>query len=97
MMILHTLSASPHSNVYQDCLRIAAEDDAILLLGDGVYGAIEGEEAEAALLKCGARLFILSTHARAAGVHTFSHQFTELDMAGFVELTERYPRQLAWH
>ncbi len=96
-MILHTLSAAPGDSVYLDCLRFVGEEDALLLVGSGVYGALKGSASEAALLDCGARLFILSAHAEAAGVRDVSGLFTMLDMAGFVTLTEQYPRQLAWH
>ncbi|UTW45836.1 sulfurtransferase complex subunit TusB [bacterium SCSIO 12696] len=41
MMILHTVNKSPFSNsAYHSCLRLAAPEDVILLLEDGVYGAL---------------------------------------------------------
>ncbi|MBP6724956.1 MAG: hypothetical protein KA137_08950, partial [Halioglobus sp.] len=48
-MTLHTLNASPASAVFADCLRLLAPGDALLLLGDGVYAALEGTAARSAL------------------------------------------------
>lgn len=40
-MILHLLSRSPFtSSCLEDCMRLAAEGDQLLLLGDGVYAAL---------------------------------------------------------
>ena len=40
-MILHTISKSPLNNsAYSSCIRIAATDDAVLLIEDGVYALL---------------------------------------------------------
>jgi len=94
---LHTLSAAPASAACTDCLRLIAPGDQLLLLGDGVYAALPGTPARAALDACGARFFVLREDAVAAGIAARLDAASLVDMAGFVELTERCPRQLAWY
>ena len=96
-MVLHTLNAAPGSAAFEDCLRLAGPDDAILLLGDGVYAALPGSEAAGRLQRCAAEVLILQEDAVAAGGAIASDLSTAVDMAGFVALSERYPRQLAWY
>ncbi|MCB1676160.1 MAG: sulfurtransferase complex subunit TusB [Halioglobus sp.] len=96
-MILHTLSASPASGAFDDCLRVITADDALLLLGDGVYAGIAHSRACERLLASGARLHVLRADASAAGVLPLLEEIDVVDMDGFVALTERYPRQLAWY
>ena len=97
-MILHTLNTGPQESAFQDCLRIAAADDAILLMGDGVYGAIKSTDACSELLKTGADVYLLRADAQAAGISgQLNDQIQSVDMDGFVTLSERFPRQLAWY
>ena len=88
---MHTLGALPDTEACRDCLRLLGDDDALLLLGDGVHAA-----AAAAALD-GVALFVLAVDAAARGVTTLPDSVTEIDMAGFVELTERFSRQVAWY
>jgi len=96
-MTLHTLSASPTTAAFADCLRLIAPGDALLLLGDGVYAALPGTGPRRALGACGAALYVLHDDAAAAGVLARIDGETVVDMDGFVELSERYSRQLAWY
>jgi tRNA 2-thiouridine synthesizing protein B len=96
-MVLHTLNASPSSAAFADCLRLIAPGDALLLLGDAVYGAISGSTGRQALDTSAARLYVLQQDAAAAGVTNRVEGATLVDMDGFVELTERISRQLAWY
>ena len=91
MSTLHTLSAIPDAPTTGDCLRLLAEGDALLLLGDGVYSASLVSEVD------GIELYALSTDAFARGVSTLPDSITLVDMAGFVALTERFARQVAWY
>jgi tRNA 2-thiouridine synthesizing protein B len=93
-VILHTLSVSPRHPGFGDCLLAADTGDTILLLGDAVYAALEGSEACREMQEHSARVVALDTDVRAAGV---TSAFVSIDMAGFVALTEYYPRQLAWY
>ena len=96
-LILHTLNASPSSPAFSDCLKVLATGDAVLLLGDGVYAAIEQSEACNLLLATGAAIHVLSADAAAAGVNELPHVVCSIDMDGFVALSERFPRQQAWY
>ena len=96
-MTLHTLNASPASAAFADCLRLLAAGDALLLLGDGVYAALEGTEPRRALDASGALLHLLQPDAAAAGVLGRIGSAAVVDMDGFVELSERFVRQLAWY
>ncbi len=95
-MVLHTLNASPSSQAFAECLRLVAPDDSILLLGDGVYAAVTGTAARAQLEASGAHLHVLGPDAAAAGILEQIGSVDMLDMPGFVALSERCPRQLAW-
>ena len=96
-MTLHTLNASPASAAFANCLQLIAPGDAILLIGDGVYGALRDTPAAAQLEACGAELYVLCPDAAAAGVLERIGSTDTVDMDGFVQLTERFPRQLAWY
>lgn len=93
-MILHTLTVSPRHPAFRDCLLAADTGDTILLLGDAVYAALAESEACLEMQEHSARVVVLHTDARAAGVISV---FPSIDMPGFVALTEYYPRQLAWY
>jgi tRNA 2-thiouridine synthesizing protein B len=95
-MILHTLSAPPGSGAFRDCLSALAAEDAIILLGDGVYAALPDNPHLESLLRSGAQVHVLEFDARAAGVVVRDAGLAAIDMEGFVTLTERYPRQMAW-
>jgi len=96
-MILHTLSAPPDSNAFRDCLAVVSSQDAVLLLGDAVYAALPGNPQLAPLLATGAAIHVLAEDALAAGVTEPREGVARSDMKGFVALTERYPRQMAWY
>jgi tRNA 2-thiouridine synthesizing protein B len=96
-MILHTLNAAPSASAFSTCLDTACEGDAILLLGDGVYGAIAGSAACERLAESGAALYLLRCDAEAAGLLDRVDAGALIGMEEFVALTEHYPRQLAWY
>jgi tRNA 2-thiouridine synthesizing protein B len=96
-VVLHTLSAPPSSAAFRDCVKVAQVRDAIVLLGDGVYAALEGTEACRELQATGVELFLLRADALLAGVTQAAPSIVSIDMDGLVALTERFPRQLAWY
>ncbi len=96
-MTLHTLNCSPGSSAFADCLRFIAPGDALLLMGDGVYCAMEDTGSGRELQACGAALYVLGNDAAAAGVLARIGDITVIDMDGFVSLSEQFPRQLAWY
>jgi len=96
-VILHTLNASPASAAFRDCLRVLGEGDALVLLGDGVYAAIDGSAACRELQGSHAQLYVLEADAMLAGVTIEGTTLHTLDMDGLVALTEQFPRQQAWY
>jgi tRNA 2-thiouridine synthesizing protein B len=96
-MVLHTLNASPSSRAFAECLRLLVPGDSLLLLGDGVYAALAGTPSRAQLEASGADLKVLYPDAAAAGILAQLGDVQTVDMAGFVALSERCPRQLAWY
>ena len=94
---MHTLNASPKSAAFTDCLRVIGAGDALLLMGDGVYAAIADTDASAAIQASGVEIYVLEADTAAAGVSNLLEGATRVDMGGFVALTERFPRQQAWH
>jgi tRNA 2-thiouridine synthesizing protein B len=96
-VVLHTLSAAPSSAAFTDCVKVMQGGDAIVLMGDGVYAALEGTTACRELQDKGAELFILRADAQLAGVARVAASIVSIDMEGLVALTERFPRQLAWY
>ena len=96
-MILHTLATTPGQAAFEDCLAILSPDDAVLLLGNGVYAGINKTEAFHRLQATGAAVHILREDALAAGLTGRLDPAAMIDMEEFVALTERYPRQLGWY
>ncbi|KZX60254.1 hypothetical protein A3709_13270 [Halioglobus sp. HI00S01] len=93
-MILHTVATL---STLADCLAVAGADDSILLMGDGVYAALANSEFSQTLKASGLRIEVMESDASAAGIAQELLAFPATDMAGFVALTEEYPRQLAWY
>ena len=96
-MILHTLNASPSSAAFHDCVKVAHTGDAVVLMGDGVYAALEGTSACIELQEKNVELFILGADALLAGVTEPAAGMHSIDMDGLVSLTEKFPRQQAWY
>ena len=51
-----------------DCVNIIAKDDALVLMGDGVYAALADTDASKALQDTDAKLYVMAADALAAGV-----------------------------
>lgn len=97
-MVLHTLAKAPGQRAFRDCLALLQTDHALLLLGDGVYGALAGTAAAAELAATGTPVYVLQVDAQAAGVSgRLMPGATLVDDNGFVELSERFVRHLAWY
>jgi tRNA 2-thiouridine synthesizing protein B len=96
-VILHTLNASPTSAACRDCLALLQADDALVLMGDGVYAVLEGSAGCEELAALGIEVFVLAADARLRGVAISAPAVKAIDMEGLVELTEQYPRQQAWY
>jgi tRNA 2-thiouridine synthesizing protein B len=98
MTVLHTLSAAPSSSAYADCVRLLATGDALLLLGDAVYAAMDDTAACSRLRDTGADLYVLEADAQSAGIQgRVNKQVVSVDFDAFAALTEQFAKQQAWY
>ncbi|MGJ0192838.1 sulfurtransferase complex subunit TusB [Pantoea sp. RRHST58] len=95
--MLHTLMHSPwYSDLDTLLLLLTAEDD-LLLLQDGVLGALEGSSALSRLLTSPATLWVLTEDVIARGLSgQISAKIRPVDYTGFVTLTEKHRQQMTW-
>jgi tRNA 2-thiouridine synthesizing protein B len=72
--------------------------DALLLIGDGVYAALENTNACARLIDTGIELYVLQADACAAGILArLDERITVVSFDGFAALSESFTKQQAWH
>ncbi len=96
-MTVHTLNASPDAAAFADCLRVAAADDAIVLMGEAVYAVRRGTETFEQLISCSAKLYLLSEDANSLGMPVTNDALQAIDMAGLVQLCAEHGTQQAWY
>jgi tRNA 2-thiouridine synthesizing protein B len=96
-MVLHTLNKSPEHSAFAQCIALIDKEDALLLIGDGVYAAVPNSRAAGTLANLSAAIYVLESDAIAAGLTTLPAGVIAVSIGGFVELTEQYPRQMAWY
>lgn len=101
MWILHTVNKSPfQTNALTSALGHAASNDAVLLIEDAVYGALQGTgvskdvESKAAQGK----LYVLSADLAARGLADgrLIGGIRQIDYAGFVDLVAEHKVTQAW-
>ena len=95
MSILHTVNKSPfEKSSLETCLRIAVEGSSVLLIEDGVYGAIDGTALNGKLTDASNRLklYVLGPDLRARGLSEDSVMgcVEVVDYDGFVDLVVRH-------
>ena len=91
MSLLHTVNKSPfEKNALETCLRIAVDGSAVLLIEDGVYGAMKGTSVNGMFSGNGKQLqfFVLGPdlHARGLREEDLMDGFEVIDYDGFVDL-----------
>ncbi len=91
MSVLHTVNKSPfEKNSLETCLRIASQGSAVLLIEDGVYGAMNGTPLSGTLSDAGNRLqfYVLGPDLKARGIseHDVMEDITVVDYDGFIDL-----------
>lgn len=101
MWILHTVNKSPfETNALASALAHAATNDAVLLIEDGVYGALQGTTASKAVeAKAGqGKLFVLVPDLAARGLAKgrLIEGIKQVDYAGFVDLVAEHKVTQAW-
>jgi len=101
MSTLHTVNKSPFERCsLESCVRLAANGSAILLIEDGVYGAMKGTEKsallEGALGKV--KVYALGEDLNARGIakDKLINGVETVDYAGFVKLVCEYDTTNSW-
>jgi tRNA 2-thiouridine synthesizing protein B len=101
-MTLHTYNKSLGGGEarLQNCLRMLAPGDSLLLLEDGVYLAAQLHEGTPlrGLVPQGVTLYALNADVAARGVSgKIPEDFSGIDYAGFVQLCLSHPRVVNWN
>ena len=101
-MTLHTYNKSLDAGEarLQNCLRMLAPGDGLLLLEDGVYLASQLHAGMPArqLIPAGVSLYALGPDVEARGIFTkIPADFSHIDYAGFVQLCLAHPRVVNWN
>ena len=102
MSILHTVNKSPFtSSTLNSCLKVCTKNDGILLLEDGVFGAIQStpciQELQSAMNN-GISVFVLGADVNARGIEKKLTKGIQLtDYNKFVQLTLHYSCVQSWY
>jgi tRNA 2-thiouridine synthesizing protein B len=101
MATLHTVNKSPTDrNSLDSCIGHATKGSAVLLIEDGVYGAMKGT-VKSDLVKnamSNVTIYVLGPDLEARGIakDKLIDGIETVDYAGFVELTSKYDKSHAW-
>jgi len=101
MSILHTVNKSPFErNSLESCLKFASSGDPVLLIEDGIYGALKGTSFDAQITSAlgDQSIYVLGPDLKARG---FSEDriiegIEVVDYAGFVDLAAENDKVQAW-
>jgi len=100
MSTLHTLSTNPHSlHPIQSFIDLMGETDELLLLANGVYGALVDAEISIPLgrLREPGRLYVLKDDLLARGIPaSASLQASLISYEGFVDLVVKHQNTYNW-
>jgi len=99
--MLHTVNKSPlERNTLDSCLRLAKPGSAILLLEDGVYGALRATSTadKIAAKASDFKFYVLGPdmEARGLGGAPLVDGIEVIDYGGFVDLVAEHEVQQAW-
>lgn len=99
-MILHLVNQSPfQQQTLTSCLRFVGAEDSILLMENGVYGAIEGSPLQQELTKLAAtiNIFALSADLEARGLNKRLLSFVQtINYDTFVDLSLDHDQVCSW-
>ena len=106
-MLLHTVNKSAFDNsALGDCLAVASTDDIVLLIENGVYGALDNSPGGLAHIEnikqlsvSGTRFFVLQADCKARGLaeSDLLPAVTVVDDAGFVALAAEASAIQSWY
>ncbi len=92
--MLHTVNKSLFQNgALENCLRLARDGDAILLLEDGVYAAAAGTVKSSLIEQAVKRFAVYAIEAdlKARGLGNLIKEVRVASYGDFVDLVEKYP------
>ncbi|MDH5408850.1 MAG: sulfurtransferase complex subunit TusB [Gammaproteobacteria bacterium] len=101
MSILHTVNKSPFDrNSLESCVRLAAKGGAVLMIEDGVYGAMKGTSKSEVVSNAMNDLtfYVLGPDLKARGVDESKliDGIKVVDYNGFVNLTVENDKVQSW-
>lgn len=101
MSILHTVNKSPFErNSLEACVRLAAKGGAVLMIEDGVYGAMQGTNKSDMVSNAMKDLtfYVLGPDLKARGVdeEKLIDGVKVVDYSGFVNLTVENDKVQSW-
>lgn len=96
-MTLHLINKTPsESSALSDSLSAVSEGDALLLIENGVYAALQGYAELFTRLPGSVQCYLLEHDADARGLKQLNQEFRPIDYDGFVELSCRYGKVVSW-
>ncbi len=100
-MLLHTVNKSPFErNTLESCLRVCQDGAGILLIEDGVYGALDNTVVADLIKKRmgNIKFYVLGpdVDARGLGNQTLIDGIETVDFGGFVDLVEKHSATQSW-
>ena len=101
MTMLHTVNKSPFErNSLQSCIEHAKEGSAVLLMEDGIYGAIKGTEKSDMVSKAmgSVKFYVLGPDLDARGISKDKviEGIQVVDYNGFVDLAAEHSATQSW-
>lgn len=102
MSTLHTVNKSPFSQTtLSSCLQVCSAGDGILLLEDGVFGALDSAPCAndmTALIQIGVKIYALSGDVKARGLQgKLRSDILITDYDGFVQLSIEHRCVQSWY
>jgi tRNA 2-thiouridine synthesizing protein B len=99
--MLHTVNKSPfEKNSLQTCLRLSQPGSSILLIEDGIYGALKGSDAAVNITEHiqDRRFYVLGPDLKARGIDEsrLIDGIEIVDYDGFVKLAVEEPKVQSW-
>ena len=99
--MLHTVNKSPfEKNSLETCLRLAEDNSSILLIEDGVYGALKNTTIESSIINAQKtnKFFVLGPDIKARGLDKTSliSNIEIIDYKEFVKLTVENDKIQNW-
>lgn len=102
MSTLHTINKSPFSHsTLASCLQVCSKDDGLLLLEDGVFGALASAPCASelsTLIASGLKVYALASDVKARGLHAkVRSDILVTDYNGFVQLSIEHNSVQSWY